>query len=73
MQARPFKIRFKAKINKDTVTKFKANDKTLENIDDKVMEVGSSIHQELNTMKMLEMQMEQLVGCPMSNEGRLPG
>jgi hypothetical protein len=24
-------------------------------------------------MKMLEMQMEQLVGCPMSNEGRLPG
>ena len=30
------------KINKDTVTKFKAMDKILENIDGKVTEVGSS-------------------------------
>ena len=30
------------KINKDTVTKFKAMDKVLENIDGKVTEVGSS-------------------------------
>jgi hypothetical protein len=35
-----------AKINKDTVTKFKAIDKVLENID-------SSNHQVLNMMKML--------------------
>jgi hypothetical protein len=43
-----------AKINKDTVTKFKAIDKVLENIDSKVTEVGSSNHQVLNMMKMLE-------------------
>jgi hypothetical protein len=30
-----------AKINKDTVTKFKAIDKVLENIDNKVMESGA--------------------------------
>jgi hypothetical protein len=41
-----------AKINKDTITKFKAIDKVLENIDSKVTEVGSS-HQVLNMMKML--------------------
>jgi hypothetical protein len=33
-----------AKINKDTITKFKAIDKVLENIDGKVTEVGSSNH-----------------------------
>jgi hypothetical protein len=33
-----------AKINKDTVTKFKTIDKVLENIDSKVTEVGSSNH-----------------------------
>jgi hypothetical protein len=43
-----------AKINKDTVTKFKTVDKVLENIDSKVTEVGSSNHQVLNMMKMLE-------------------
>jgi hypothetical protein len=37
-----------AKINKDIVTKFKATDKVLENIDSKVTEVGSSNHQVLN-------------------------
>jgi hypothetical protein len=45
-----------AKINKDTVTKFKAIDKVLENIDSKVTKVGSSNHQVLNMMKMLETQ-----------------
>jgi hypothetical protein len=43
-----------AKINKDTITKFKAIDKVLENIDIKVTEVGSSNHQVLNMLKMLE-------------------
>jgi hypothetical protein len=43
-----------AKINKDTVTKFKAIDKVLENIDNKVTEVRSSNHQVLNMVKMLE-------------------
>jgi hypothetical protein len=60
-----------AKINKDTVTKFKAIDKVLENIDSKVTEVGSSNHQVLNMMKMLETQVRQLVGRFTTNEGKL--
>jgi hypothetical protein len=51
-----------AKINKDTITKFKAIDKVLENIDSKVTEVGSSNHQVLNMMNILEMQVGQLAG-----------
>jgi hypothetical protein len=62
-----------AKINKDTVTKFKAIDKVLENIDSKVTEVGSSNHKALNMMKMHEMQVGQLVGRLSANEGKLPG
>jgi hypothetical protein len=62
-----------AKINKDTVTKFKAIDKVLENIDSKVTEVGSSNHQVLNMMKMLETQVGQLVRRLSANEGKLPG
>jgi hypothetical protein len=61
-----------AKINKDTVTKFKAVDKVLENIDSKVTEVGSSTHQVLNMMKMLETQVGQLAGRLTNNEGKLP-
>jgi hypothetical protein len=62
-----------AKINKDTVTKFKAIDKVLENIDGKVTEVGSSNHQVLNMMQMLETQVGQLAGRLTTNEGKLPG
>jgi hypothetical protein len=62
-----------AKINKDTVTKFKAIDKVLENIDSKVTEVGSSNHQVPNMMKMLETQVGQLAGRLTTNEGKLPG
>jgi hypothetical protein len=62
-----------AKINKDTVTKFKAIDKVLENIDSKVTEVKSSNHQVLNMMKMLKTQVGQLVGRLSTNEGKLPG
>jgi hypothetical protein len=62
-----------AKINKDTVTKFKTIDKVLENIDSKVAEVGSSNHQVLNMMKMLETQVGQLAGRLSSNERKLPG
>jgi hypothetical protein len=62
-----------AKINKDTVTKFKAIDKVLENIDSKVTEVGSSNHQVLNMMKMLETQVGQLAGCLTNDEEKLPG
>jgi hypothetical protein len=51
-----------AKINKDTVTKFKAIDKVLENIDSKVTEDGSSNHQVLDMVKMLETQVGQLDG-----------
>jgi hypothetical protein len=60
-----------AKINKDTVTKFKTIDKVLENIDSKVTEVGSSNHQVLNMMKMLETQVGQLAGCLTNDEGKL--
>jgi hypothetical protein len=62
-----------AKINKDTVTKFKAIDKVLENIDSKVTEVGSSNHQVLNMMKMLETQVGQLTGRLTNDEGKLSG
>jgi hypothetical protein len=62
-----------AKINKDTVTKFKAIDKVLENIDSKVTEVGSSNHQVLNMMKMLETQVGQLSRRLSSNGGKLLG
>jgi hypothetical protein len=62
-----------AKINKDTVTKFKAIDKVLENIDSNVTEVGSTNHQVLNMMKMLETQVGQLAGRLSANEGKLPG
>jgi hypothetical protein len=62
-----------AKINKDTVTKFKAIDKVLENIDSKVTEVGSSNNQVLNMMKMLKTQVGQLAGRLSANEGKLPG
>jgi hypothetical protein len=62
-----------AKINKDTITKFKSIDKVLENIDSKVTEVRSSNHQVLNMMKMLETQVGQLVGRLSTNEGKLLG
>jgi hypothetical protein len=62
-----------SKINKDTVTKFKAIDKVLENIDSKVKEVGSSNHLVINMMKMLETQVGQLAGRLTTNEGKLPG
>jgi hypothetical protein len=62
-----------AKINMDTITKFKAIDKVLENIDSKVTEVGSSNHQVLNMMKMLEMQVRKLAGLLTNDEGKLPG
>jgi hypothetical protein len=62
-----------AKINKDTFTKFKTIDKVLENIGSKVTEVGSSNHQVLNMIKMLEAQVGQLVGRLTNDEGKLPG
>jgi hypothetical protein len=62
-----------AKINKETVIKFKAIDKVLENINSKVTKVGSSNHQVLNMMKMLETQLGQLVGRLSANEGKLLG
>jgi hypothetical protein len=62
-----------AKINKDTVTKFKAIYKVLENIDSKVTEVESSNHQVLNMMKMLETQVGQLAGRLTNDEGKLSG
>jgi hypothetical protein len=57
-----------AKTNKDTFTKFEDMEKILENLDGKVTEVGSSIREVFIMMKMLEMQMGQLVGHPMGNK-----
>jgi hypothetical protein len=61
-----------AKIKKDVITKFEAMEKILENLYGKVTVVGSSFHQMLNMMKMLETQVGQLAGNPMGNKGRLP-
>jgi hypothetical protein len=58
-----------AKINKDTVSKFEAMEKVLENLDGKVTEVGSSICEVFIMMKMLDTQVGQLVGHPMGNKG----
>jgi hypothetical protein len=60
-----------AKINKDTVTKFKTIDKVLENIYSKVTEVRSFNHQVLNMMKMLETQVGQLAGRLTNDEGNV--
>jgi hypothetical protein len=47
-------------------------EKVLEDIDGKVTEVGSSIHEVFIVMKMLETQVGQLVGHPMGNKGEFP-
>jgi hypothetical protein len=60
-----------AKINKDVVTKFEAMEKILKNLDGKVTEVGSSIH-EVFIVKMLEMQVGQLAGQPMDDKEEFP-
>jgi hypothetical protein len=57
-----------AEINKDIVTKFEAMEKILKNLDDKVTEVGSSIHEVFIVMNMLETQVGQLAGRPMGNK-----
>jgi hypothetical protein len=57
-----------SKINEDVVTKFEAMEKILKNLDGKVTEVGSSIREVFIMMKMLETQVEQLVGRLMGNK-----
>jgi hypothetical protein len=47
-------------------------EKILKNLDGKVMEVESSIREVFIVMKMLEMQVGQLVGHPMGNLGEYP-
>jgi hypothetical protein len=61
-----------AKINKDVITKFKAMEKILKNLDGKVTEVGSSICEVFIMMKMLEMQVGQHVGQPMGVKEEFP-
>jgi hypothetical protein len=74
----PFCTQFKdfmdgqAKINKDVITKFKAMEKILENLDGKVMEVGNSIREVFIVMKMLETQVGQLAGRPMGDKEEFP-
>jgi hypothetical protein len=61
-----------AKINKDTATNFEAMEKILENLDDKMTEVRSSIREVFIVMKMLETQVGQLVVRPMGNKEEFP-
>jgi hypothetical protein len=51
-----------AKINKDAVTKFEATEKVLENLDGKVTEVGSSIHEVFIVMKCERCKWDNLSG-----------
>jgi hypothetical protein len=60
-----------AEVNKDVITKFEAMEKILKNLDGKVTEVRSSIR-EVFMMKMLEMQVGQLVGQPMGDKEEFP-
>jgi hypothetical protein len=55
-------------VQEDFVTKFKAMEKILKNLDGKVTKVRSSIREEFIVMKMLETQVGQLVGRPMGNK-----
>jgi hypothetical protein len=57
-----------AKINKDTITKFEAMEKVLENLDGKVTEVGNSIREVFIMMKVLETQVGQLAGQRMGDK-----
>jgi hypothetical protein len=61
-----------AKINKATVNKFEAMEKILENLDDKVTEVRSSIREVFIMTKMLETQVGQLAWHPMGNKEEFP-
>jgi hypothetical protein len=56
------------KINKNAITKFEAMEEVLENLDGEVTEVENSIREVFIMMKMLEMQVGQLVGRPMGNK-----
>jgi hypothetical protein len=49
-----------------------AMEKILKNLDGKVTEVGSSIHEVFIVTKMLETQVGQLVGRPMGNKEEFP-
>jgi hypothetical protein len=55
-------------VQEDAVTKIKAREKILKNLDGKVTKVGSSIREEFIVMKMLETQVGQLAGRPMGNK-----
>jgi hypothetical protein len=59
-------------VQEDIVTKFKAMEKILKNLDGKVTEVGSSIHEVFIVMKMLETQVGQLVRQSMGNKEEFP-
>jgi hypothetical protein len=61
-----------AEINKEAVTKFKAMEKVVENLDGKVKEVGNSIREVFIMMKMLETQVGQLAGQPMGDKEEFP-
>jgi hypothetical protein len=59
-------------VQEDAITKFEVMEKILKNLDGKVTEVGSSIREAFIVMKMLETQVGQLAGRPMSDKGEYP-
>jgi hypothetical protein len=59
-------------VQEDAVTKFKAMEKILKNLDGKATEVGSSIREVFIVMKMLETQVGQLAWRPMGNKEEFP-
>jgi hypothetical protein len=61
-----------AKINKDVVIKFEAMEIITKTLDGKATEVGSSICEVFIKMKMLKMQVGQLVGQPMGDKEEFP-
>jgi hypothetical protein len=61
-----------AKINKDVVIKFEAMEIITKTLDGKATKVGSSICEVFIKMKMLKMQVGQLVGQPMGDKEEFP-
>jgi hypothetical protein len=59
-------------VQEDAVTKFKAMEKILKNLDGKVTKVRSSICEVFIVMKMLETQVGQLAERPMGNKEEYP-
>ncbi|XP_062184534.1 uncharacterized protein LOC133888344 [Phragmites australis] len=72
----PLRIQFsdfieeQGKVNKAAVMKFKQVDQALEDIDEKINELGATMQQVLNANKMLETQVSQLASLVSKNDDK---